>query len=93
MFIKANAYFEEKLKTFESVRFENRKKNRSTRTYDQVVVTDKFTHVRIIETMKFNCNPKLRDRRLYLSHSTQKRVKQTVLVLCPTSAGHIKSRS
>lgn len=64
---KRNAYFEQKWKTVEpvekvlGVRFENRR-NRSTGTYDQVVVTDKFTYVPIIETLKsILCNPNLSD--------------------------------
>ena len=52
---KRSAYFEQKWKTVEpvekvlGVRFENRR-NRSTGTYDQVVVTDKFAYVPILET-------------------------------------------
>ena len=54
---KRNAYFEQKWRTVEPVRkvlgvkFENRR-NRVTGTYDQVVVTDKFAYVPILETLQ-----------------------------------------
>lgn len=54
---KRNKYFEKKwnlVKPVEKVlgvRFENRR-NKSTGTYDQVVVTDKFSYVPILETLK-----------------------------------------
>lgn len=61
---KRNAYSEQKWKTVESVekvlgvRFENR----STETYDQVVVTDKFAYVPILETLQSILrNPNLSD--------------------------------
>ena len=64
---KRNAYFEQKWKTVEpvekvlGVRFENRR-NRSTGTYDQVVVTDKFAYVPILETLQSILrNPHLSD--------------------------------
>lgn len=54
---KRNKYFQQKWKTVEpvekvlGVRFENRK-NRCTGTYDQVVVTDKFAYVPILQTLQ-----------------------------------------
>lgn len=73
---KRNACFEKKWKTVEpvekvlGVRFENRR-NRSTETYDQVVVTDKFAYVPIIETLKsILSNPNLRD--IFMSSHTTK---------------------
>ena len=71
---KRNAYFEQKWKTVEpvekvlGVRLENRR-NRSTATYDQVVVTDKFAYVPILETLQSILrNPNLSDM-FMLSHT------------------------
>lgn len=54
---KRNSYYEQKWKIVEpvekvlGVRLENRR-NRTTGTYDQVVVTDKFTYVPILNTLQ-----------------------------------------
>lgn len=54
---KHDAYFEQKWRTVDpvekvlGVRLENRR-NRSTETYDQVVVTDTFSYVPILETLQ-----------------------------------------
>lgn len=73
---KRNAYFEQKSKTVDpvekvlGVRFENRR-NRSTGTYDQVVVTDTFVYVPIIEALKsILSNPHLSD--MFMSSHTAK---------------------
>lgn len=64
---KRNAYFEQKWKMVEPVekvlgiRFDNRR-NKSTGTYDQKVVTDKFAYIPILETLKcILSNPNLND--------------------------------
>ncbi|XP_040924480.2 uncharacterized protein LOC114846307 isoform X1 [Betta splendens] len=64
---KRSLYFKEKYKTIEpvekvlGVRFENRR-NRCTGTYDQVVVTDKFAYVPILQTLQsILSNPHLSD--------------------------------
>lgn len=73
---KRNAYFQQKWKTAEPVekvlgaRFKNRR-NRSTGTHDKEVVTAKFAHIPIIETLKSTLsNPNLSDM-LTSSHTTK----------------------
>ncbi|KAK0149551.1 hypothetical protein N1851_009707 [Merluccius polli] len=76
---KRNVFFEKKWKTVQpvekvlGVRFENRK-NRSTGTYDQVVVTNKFAYVQILQTLQSILeNPNLRDM-LTSSHTPKDNV-------------------
>ncbi|KAK0146975.1 hypothetical protein N1851_013688 [Merluccius polli] len=76
---KRNVFFEKKWKTVQpvekvlGVRFENRR-NRSTGTYDQVVVTDKFAYVPILQTLQpILENPNLRDM-LTSSHTPKDNV-------------------
>ena len=76
---KQNVFFEKKWKTVQpvekvlGVRFENRR-NQSTGTYDQVVVTDKFAYVPILQTLQSILeNPNLRDM-LTSSHTPKDNV-------------------